>query len=108
MKTYFDNEPEAVQGYGEGTAMVCYNVQEVDAPVEKGQKARKQYEADCVVVASPVTYEVLVAAMVADRYTMADELALLRQRDTKAEAFAEYNEYVEGCKTQAKDILGID
>ena len=33
-----------------------------------------------------------------DRYSIEDELALLRQRDTKPEEFAEYNAFVEQIK----------
>ncbi len=36
------------------------------------------------------------------RYTVNQELAILRQRDTKPEEFAEYNAYVEQCKAEAK------
>ena len=50
----------------------------------------------------------LVDAMVRVQYTASDELALLRQRDAKADEFAEYNEFVEACKAEAKTLLGIN
>lgn len=49
----------------------------------------------------------LVDAMVRTRYAVSDELALLRQRDSKPDEFAEYNGFVEACKAEAKQILGI-
>lgn len=50
----------------------------------------------------------LVDAMVRVRYSVSDELALLRQRGTKADEFAEYNEFVEACKAEAKTLLGVN
>ena len=38
-----------------------------------------------------------------EKYNVNQELAILRQRDTKPEEFAEYNEYVEKCKRQVKN-----
>ena len=37
-----------------------------------------------------------------ERYSVSDELAILRQRDSKPEEFAEYNTYAEACKEQVK------
>lgn len=51
---------------------------------------------------------VLVEAMVRGRYSVSDELALLRQRDSKPAEFSEYNTYVEACKVEAKTMLGVD
>ena len=50
-------------------------------------------------------YEKLVEQLIRERYTLGQELAILRQRDTKPEEFAEYNAYAEKCKTQAKEQL---
>ena len=36
------------------------------------------------------------------RYSVGNELAILRQRDDKPEEFAEYNAYVEECKAAVK------
>ena len=36
------------------------------------------------------------------KYTLSQEMAILRQRDTKPEEFAEYNAYAEQCKAEAK------
>lgn len=48
------------------------------------------------------TYEEKVVALIRERYTLDDELALERQRFTKEEEFAEYNDYCEWCKQEAK------
>ena len=39
---------------------------------------------------------------VRERYTVSDELAILRQRDTKPTEFYEYNAFCEECKAKAK------
>ena len=58
--------------------------------------ARKQVIAD-------EEYENKVVALIRQKYNINQELAILRQRDTKPEEFAEYNEYVEQCKKQVKN-----
>lgn len=52
-----------------------------------------------------LTYEQLVVFKIRERYTIDQELAILRQRDTKPEEFAEYNSYVEQCKVEAKEAV---
>ena len=47
-------------------------------------------------------YEELVVTAIRSKYSLNEELAILRQRDTKTQEFAEYNEYVENVKTQLK------
>lgn len=46
-----------------------------------------------------------VAAIIALRYTFADELALERQKESKAEAFAEYNDFCEAAKAAARQVM---
>ena len=41
------------------------------------------------------------------RYTVSQELALLRQRESKPEEFAEYDAYAEACKAEARAELEI-
>lgn len=48
------------------------------------------------------TYEQMVEDFIRERYTVSDELAILRQRDTKPEEFEEYNAFCEECKARAK------
>lgn len=49
------------------------------------------------------TYEEMVVELIRERYTIDDELAILRQRDSKPNEFAEYNEFCEECKRKAKE-----
>lgn len=52
-------------------------------------------------------YRQRVVNLVREQYSVDDELAIQRQRDTKAEEFNQYNTYVEECKARAKEELGI-
>jgi hypothetical protein len=49
------------------------------------------------------TYEQKVSCLIRERYTQDEEFALLRQRDSKPEEFAEYNAYCEECKNVVKN-----
>ena len=47
-------------------------------------------------------YENKIINKIRQRYTINQELAILRQRDTKPEEYQEYYDYVEQCKVEAK------
>ena len=47
-------------------------------------------------------YESEIIRRIRKRYTVNQELAILRQRDTKPIEFAEYDAYVERCKAEVK------
>lgn len=61
-------------------------------------------------------YKCLINQKIRTEYSINDELAILRQRDTKPEEFAEYNVFVETAKAEAKaeianpksDIVVVD
>lgn len=46
-------------------------------------------------------YRRRIVELIRERYSLDDEIAILRQRDSKPEEFAEYDAYVEQCKTTA-------
>lgn len=52
-------------------------------------------------------YESRVVVLIREKYSLDQELAILRQRDTKPMEFSDYNSYVEMCKTQAKLELNL-
>ncbi len=58
-------------------------------------------EAD-IPASPPPGYAEEVERLIRQRYTTGEELAILRQRDTKPEGFADYYAYAEQCKQQAK------
>ena len=52
-------------------------------------------------------YENLIIKKIRARYSVNQELAILRQRDIKVDEFEEYNAYVEKCKAEVKAELGV-
>ena len=52
-------------------------------------------------------YEHRIIRKIRARYTVNQELAILRQRDTKPAEFEDYNTYVEQCKAETKKELEI-
>jgi hypothetical protein len=57
--------------------------------------ARKQQE-------TSMNYEDMIVSKIRQRYSINQELATLRQRDTKPEEYQEYFDYVEQCKAEVK------
>jgi hypothetical protein len=53
------------------------------------------------------TYKEYIVDKIRLKYSMDDEMAVLRQRDSKPEEFYEYNAYVEMCKAEAKAKLNL-
>ena len=49
-----------------------------------------------------IPYEQRVVNRIRERYSIDDELAILRQRDTKPDEFAAYNDFVEGIKSEER------
>lgn len=50
------------------------------------------------------TYEEKVEQLIREKYTVSNELAILRQRDTKPDEFTEYFAFCEECKQKAKEL----
>ena len=53
----------------------------------------------------PMDYGEKVNGLIRRKYTLSEELAILRQRDTKAEEFEVYNAYAESCKEEARLLI---
>ena len=53
---------------------------------------------------SSTPYEQRVVNRIREVYSIDDELAILRQRDTKPEEFAEYNAFVEQIKGEERNV----
>lgn len=50
------------------------------------------------------SYSEKVVSLIREKYSLDEELALERQRDSKPQEFSEYFEYCEACKQKAKQI----
>lgn len=53
------------------------------------------------------TYAQLVSEYIRERYSIDDELAILRQRDEKPEEYAAYYAYAEECKRKAAELNAL-
>lgn len=53
-----------------------------------------------------VPYEELVVQLIREKYTLDDELAIQRQKETKPDEWSEYFAYCEECKAKAKEKVG--
>lgn len=49
-----------------------------------------------------IPYEERVVNRIRETYSIDDEIAILRQKDTKPEEFAEYNRFVENIKEEER------
>lgn len=53
-------------------------------------------------------YEMAVELLIRDKYSLYEELAIQRQRDSKSEEFKAYNDYCEQCKNKARELLNLE
>lgn len=53
-----------------------------------------------------LSYPEIVVMFIREKYTLDDEIALHRQRDTKPDEYNEYYAFCEECKARAREILG--
>ena len=53
-------------------------------------------------------YENKIVALIRQKYNVNQELAILRQRDTKPLEYQEYYNYVEQCKKQVKNVYNYE
>lgn len=52
-------------------------------------------------------YHQRTVELLREKYTLNEELSILRQRDTKPEEFLEYSAYADECKAKAKkEVFG--
>lgn len=52
--------------------------------------------------ADPIPYKERVVARIRERFSIDDEIAILRQKDTKPSEYAEYYSFVERIKTEER------
>ena len=76
--------------------------------IVNGALVERDKSAELARIKNTIDYPQLVENKIRTKYSVSAELAILRQRDTKPEEFAEYNAYCEQCKAQAKTELGIN
>ena len=75
--------------------------------IVNGVLIERDKSAELAEIKTTIDYPQLVENKIRTKYSVSAELAILRQRDTKPEEFAEYNAFCELCKVEAKTELNI-
>lgn len=75
--------------------------------IVNGVLVERDKSAELAEIKTTIDYPQLVDNKIRTKYSVSAELAILRQRDTKPEEFAEYNAFCELCKAEAKTELNI-
>lgn len=83
-----------------------YNVSEAMAFAD-GWSVYTPSVRESVAVPLEEQYKNRIVELIREKYSIDDELSIQRQRYTKPEEFEAYNAFVESCKIQAREELGI-
>lgn len=75
--------------------------------IVNGVLVARDKTAELSIIKNTIEYPQLVENKIRTKYSVSAELAILRQRNSKPEEFAEYNAFCELCKSEAKSELNI-
>lgn len=75
------------------------------ATIRKGDTADMYEEVDEVPKYTEAEYKAKVEEKIRERYSMSDEFAILRQRDTKPDEYEAYYLYAEECKRKVREDM---
>lgn len=87
-----------------GSTEDCRDNRRLTIPADKADEW-EEVGADSLPAYTEQQYEERVTELIRERYSVSAELAVLRQRDTKPEEFADYNAFAEQCKARAREEL---
>lgn len=73
---------------------------------QKGIIIKEEKEQSVGLVNQIMPYEELVVQLIREKYSLDDELAIQRQKETKPDEWSEYFSYCEECKAKAKEMVG--
>lgn len=104
MKKYseYSDRPETFIKYDDTHTLINYNVLESTRVID-GQEYT-YYTCEYIIV-DDLSRGNIVNQLIRTKYTLSEELSILRQRDSKPEEFREYNEYAELCKNIAEQLF---
>lgn len=98
----YSEYPKTFIQYTNSTILINYDIVQSTRTIED----REEIIYTCkYIIVNKVDKDNIVDALIRDRYSLSQELSILRQRDTKPEEYSEYNDYAEGCKRIADSIL---
>lgn len=110
-KAKFGSVPPKTQMLPDGRFRVYLNptmktetnvIKEMDSDKEVVEEC-DTYLCDELDMSEAPTYARVVAALVRTRYTISDELSIMRQKEVKPEEFDAYNAFAESCKAIARE-----
>jgi len=104
MKSNSNLKPLVLLPLGDGTYHFNYNITKTFVDVEGSTKKGENYDYDTLHVTN-ASYSGIVSAMIAEKYSVNDELALHRQREEKVSDFAAYHAYCEACKVIIREAF---
>lgn len=99
MKATYSVRPQNIEEISRGQFYVNMDIKEVF------KRGTTLYECEQVRTDGRPQYGMVVEALIREKYSVSDELALHRQKEQKAEAFAEYNTFCEHCKDLARPVF---
>lgn len=98
MKEQSNEMPIRIHDLGDGRSHFNYNITE---SVDEDGNALFKY--DQVVVSNPATRDKIVVSLIREKFTLDDEIAMLRQKEQKPVEFQEYFDFVESRKVIADE-----
>lgn len=110
-KAKFGSVPPKTQMLPDGRYRVYLNptmktetnvIKEMDSDKEVVEEC-DTYLCDELDMSEAPTYARVVDALVRTRYTISDELSIMRQKEVKPEEFDAYNAFAESCKAIARE-----
>lgn len=104
MKAQFSSHQQPITPCGRGKYYINMNEQVIERTMDDGT-TYQEYEYDQILIECEPTYPAVVEGLIRERYSISDELAIQRQRETKPEEFAEYNNFCEYCKSEAREVF---
>lgn len=110
-KAKFGSVPPKTQMLPDGRFRVYLNptmkmetnvIKEMDSDKEVVEEC-DTYLCDELDMSETPTYARVVDALIRTRYTISDELSIMRQKEVKPEEFDAYNAFAESCKAIARE-----
>lgn len=96
---------EPVEGDSLEDTVIIDNGDKIAIPnyTELADKIEVRYTYEDKVIPT-ISYEERVISLIREKYSVDDELAIIRQKDTKPEEFNTYFSFVEDCKANIKEL----
>lgn len=114
MRVYNQEKNQELKSYDLNKGRLVQDTLYITIPAADGQPQRQEVEEIMVYVPfslqeqemyDRMRYENLIENKIRQKYTLSQELAILRQRDSKIDEYNEYFAWCEECKRFAKEKM---